>query len=84
MLALLACSAARVVSVDRLLDDLWGEDLPANPANGLQVRVSKLRRQVGEVIRRMPGGCLLDVDPDDVHRFAPLVSGRRFEDAIAL
>jgi DNA-binding SARP family transcriptional activator len=86
VLALLACSAPRVVPVDRLIDDLWGEDLPANPANALQVRVSKLRRQVGEVIRRMPGGYLLDVDPDDVdvHRFARLVSSRRFEEAIAV
>ena len=39
LLALLACSAGRVVTVDRLIDDLWGEQLPANPANALQLRV---------------------------------------------
>jgi predicted ATPase/DNA-binding SARP family transcriptional activator len=86
LLALLACSVGRVVPVDRLVDDLWREDLPANPANALQVRVSKLRRQVGELIRTRPGGYLLDVDPDDVdvHRFARLVSTRRFQEAVAV
>jgi DNA-binding SARP family transcriptional activator len=44
LLALLALNAGRVVAVPALVDSLWGEDLPANPANALQVRVSKLRR----------------------------------------
>ncbi len=72
LLAALACSARRVVEVDRLIDDLWGEDLPANPANALQVRVSKLRRQLGGRISTHPTGYALDVDPDDVDvvRFA--------------
>ena len=29
LLAALACSAGRVVAFDRLIDHLWGEDLPA-------------------------------------------------------
>ena len=44
LLALLALSAGRVVPVPALVDALWGEALPANPGNALQVRVSKLRR----------------------------------------
>ena len=44
LLALLALSAGRVVASSTLIDALWGEDLPANPDNALQVRVSKLRR----------------------------------------
>ena len=44
LLALLALSAGRVVAAATLIDALWGEDLPANPDNALQVRVSKLRR----------------------------------------
>ena len=86
LLATLACSAGRVVGVDRLVDDLWGEELPANPTNALQVRVSKLRRQLGGRIRTEPGGYRLEVEPDDVdvHRFARLVSGRRLEEALAL
>jgi DNA-binding SARP family transcriptional activator len=86
LLAALACSAGRVVPVDRLVDDLWGEDLPANPTNALQVRVSKLRRQLGGRVRREPAGYVLEVDPDevDVHRFARLVARRRFEEALAV
>ena len=86
LLAALACSAGRVVAVDRLVDDMWGDDLPANPTNALQVRVSKLRRQLGGRITTEPAGYRLDVDPDqvDVHRFARLVSGGRFGEALAL
>jgi len=43
-LALLALSAGRVVAVSTLVDALWGDELPSNPGNALQVRVSKLRR----------------------------------------
>ena len=78
LLGALACAAGRVVPVDRLIDDLWGERLPTNPANALQVRVSKLRRQVGAVVATRPPGYVLDVHPDDVdvHRFARLVAAR--------
>ena len=86
LLALLACSAGRAVPVDRLIDDLWGEDLPENPGNALQVRVSKLRRQVGDVIDMRPAGYVLEIDSDDVDvlRFSRLVAARRFEEALAL
>lgn len=85
LLAALACSAGRVVAFDRLIDDLWGEHL-ANPTNALQVRVSKLRRQLGGRITTQPVGYALEVDRDDVDvaRFARLVSGRRFDEALAL
>jgi len=86
LLGALACAAGRVVPVDRLIDDLWGERLPTNPANALQVRVSKLRRQVGAVVATRPPGYVLDVHPDDVdvHRFARLVAAGRFEEALAV
>lgn len=86
LLALLACAAGHVVGVERLIDALWGEDLPANPANALQVRVSKLRRQLGDVIVTQPAGYLLAVEPDDVdvHRFGRLVAAGRFDEALSL
>jgi hypothetical protein len=34
--ALLVLHAGRVVPTDRLVDSLWGEHLPADPANALQ------------------------------------------------
>src|SRR5918996_3394964 len=85
LLALLALSTGRVVPVPTLVDALWGEDLPANPDNALQVRVSKLRRALAalglpsEVITTRRPGYLLDVAPGEVDalRFAELVARAR-------
>ncbi|HST66035.1 MAG TPA: BTAD domain-containing putative transcriptional regulator [Mycobacteriales bacterium] len=82
LLALLALSAGRVVAVPALVDGLWGEDLPANPGNALQVRVSKLRRALstgGALVRTRPPGYVLDVDPGEVDalRFAERVAAAR-------
>ncbi|WP_279581306.1 AfsR/SARP family transcriptional regulator [Fodinicola feengrottensis] len=44
LLADLLVHAGHPVSADRLADDLWGDRLPANPANSLQTKVSQLRR----------------------------------------
>ncbi|MER7502176.1 BTAD domain-containing putative transcriptional regulator [Nonomuraea pusilla] len=70
------------VSVDRLVDDLWGEDPPANPPAALQVRVSQLRKALEDaepggknlVVSRAPG-YLLRPDPGavDAGRFADLL-----------
>jgi DNA-binding SARP family transcriptional activator len=87
LLARLALSPGRVVSVDTLTDALWGEDLPADAGNALQVRVSKLRRALiaagvpGEVLVTRAPGYMLAVEPAavDVRRFEHLLaSARRF------
>lgn len=44
LLAALVVSAGRTVPAERLIDRLWGERLPANPANALQQHVFSLRR----------------------------------------
>ncbi len=44
LLAALALEAGRVVSVDRLVDRIWGDDTPPAPMASLQVYVSQLRR----------------------------------------
>jgi predicted ATPase/DNA-binding SARP family transcriptional activator/tetratricopeptide (TPR) repeat protein len=45
LLALLLLSPGRLVPASTLIDRLWGDDdLPADPSNALQLRVSKLRR----------------------------------------
>lgn len=76
LLGLFALSPGETVSADRLIDDLWGEDLPANPANALQALVSRLRRSVGStvIVTRAPG-YVLDVDPAavDAVRFRSMV-----------
>jgi predicted ATPase/DNA-binding SARP family transcriptional activator len=48
LLADLLIHAGRPVSVDRLVEDLWGEAAPANLSAAVQVRVSQLRRALEE------------------------------------
>jgi predicted ATPase/DNA-binding SARP family transcriptional activator len=76
LLALLALRGGRVVPVDHLVDALWGEELPANPQNALQLRVSKLRRWLAglgidpAVLATRAPGYLLDVSPAAVDALA--------------
>ena len=80
LLADLLVHAGRVVAADRLVDDLWGEELPGNPANTLQGRVSALRRALGPagagLVVTSPPGYRLAVEPEqlDAGRFQRLVA----------
>ncbi len=67
LLALLALAVPHPVSDDRLVEGLWGEDQPANPANAVQALVSQLRRLLGPAaVERRGSGYLLAVGPDAV------------------
>ncbi|GLY84399.1 BTAD domain-containing putative transcriptional regulator [Actinoallomurus iriomotensis] len=69
LLIRLALDPGRVVTADRLADDLWGDGAPADPAGALQTLVARLRRAFhGERARLVshPAGYLLDVAPADV------------------
>ena len=46
LLAILLLHAHRVVSAERLAEDLWSGDRPASAAKGLQVHISRLRRRL--------------------------------------
>ncbi|WP_233583963.1 BTAD domain-containing putative transcriptional regulator [Micromonospora sp. CV4] len=79
LLADLLTNRNQVISTDRLIDDLWGDDAPANPAGALQVRVSQLRKALNdaepgarEMIESRPPGYLLRADAIDADRFAEL------------
>lgn len=83
LLAVLLLHEGRPVSADRLIDDLWGEDLPGNPAGALQAKVSQLRRVLGDtepdgraLVESRPAGYVLRVGAEavDTERFAALVS----------
>ncbi|MGC7093023.1 BTAD domain-containing putative transcriptional regulator [Amycolatopsis lurida] len=79
LLTLLLLDAGRVVSAEKLIEGLYGERAPANPANALQSQVSRLR-QAGIAVDLLPAGYRLDVDPAtvDAHRFEQLAAdGRR-------
>jgi DNA-binding SARP family transcriptional activator len=79
LLADLLVHAGRVVAADRLVEDLWGDRPPGNPANTLQGRVSALRRALGPdgagLVVTRPPGYVLEVDPEqvDASRFEGLV-----------
>ncbi|WP_329256036.1 winged helix-turn-helix domain-containing protein [Actinoallomurus sp. NBC_01490] len=73
LLIRLALDPGRVVTADRLADDLWGDDAPADPAGALQTLVARLRRAFGDERARIvshPAGYLLDVAPADVDAVA--------------
>ena len=84
LLALLLLHANAVVSSDRLLDELWGEETPESGAAALRVRVSQLRKALpGDVLQTRPSGYLLRVEADqlDLHRFERLAEhGRRAQE----
>ena len=87
LLALLLIHVNRVVSTDRILDELWGDDAEGKE-NALWVYVSRLRsvlepgrveRGESSVLLTRDHGYTLSVDPDsvDAHRFeAAAVEGR--------
>ena len=83
LLALLLLNAGKVVSTDRLMDELWAGEPPRTAATSLQNLVSSLRKLVGrEHVVTRPPGYLLDVDPRqvDVGRLeALLVEAKRAE-----
>jgi DNA-binding SARP family transcriptional activator len=62
VLALLLLDAGRVVSVDRLVDALWGEQPPRTAVTSLQNFVSQLRKTLGpEILETKPPGYRLNV-----------------------
>jgi DNA-binding SARP family transcriptional activator/tetratricopeptide (TPR) repeat protein len=67
LLAVLAMSAGKVVSIERLADMVWGEDLPANARRSVQTYVTRLRSTLGsETISTAGAGYVLNIDPNDV------------------
>lgn len=58
LLALLIASRDRSVSVEALIDGLWGDDPPATARKSVQVHVSNLRRALGAdgALKTTPGG----------------------------
>ena len=75
VLAALALQPGVVVSSDRLIDIVWGDQAPATAATTLQSHVSHLRRALGDkatIVARPPGYVLemgeagADVDATDV------------------
>ena len=87
VLAILLLNANEPVSRDRLVDGVWGEQPPANPAQALDTYVSRLRKVLGpERIERGGGGYVLRVHRGelDVDRFEELAAAGKFNEALAV
>ena len=91
ILVVLVLRRGHTVTSDFLVDVLWGDELPRNPANALQIQVSYLRKTLGAadpsgsaVLETQAGGYALVVDPEqiDAHRFE--VASRSFAPLKAL
>ena len=69
LLAILLLHANEVVSSDRLIEELWGEQPPASAAKSLQVHVSRLRKALEDCSDRVvtrPNGYLLHVEAGEL------------------
>ncbi len=90
LLALLVIHANHVLSTDRIIDELWGEQPPSDGARNVRVYVSRLRevlepdrakRAPGRLIVTEPSGYALRIDPENIDalRFERLVGEAREE-----
>ncbi|MBA9005062.1 BTAD domain-containing putative transcriptional regulator [Thermomonospora cellulosilytica] len=86
LLADLIVHDGRTAPAARLIDDLWGDRPPANPAGALQARVSQLRRALEDaepggrdLVVTRPQGYALQITGDtvDARRFADLTERAR-------
>ncbi|GAA3516643.1 ATP-binding protein [Actinocatenispora rupis] len=67
LLAALAAAHCRAVPTDRLIEDVWGDDAPANANKALQVLVSRVRAAYGaDAIVREDAGYRLGVPAGEV------------------
>ena len=82
VLVMLALHVNQLVSVDRLVDGLWGQTPPESAVNAVQVYISRLRKtlqaeqpdsRAGPLRRRTPGYLLeLEAEQVDLYRFERL------------
>jgi class 3 adenylate cyclase/tetratricopeptide (TPR) repeat protein len=76
LLALLLLHANQVLSQERLVHELWGEEAPGTVRKSLQVRVAGLRKGLGpDRVATVGPGYVLRVEPDelDLERFERLL-----------
>jgi DNA-binding SARP family transcriptional activator/pimeloyl-ACP methyl ester carboxylesterase len=64
LLARLLLDANRTVAAERLVDDLWGAEVPESAQKMIQIYVSQLRKVLPEgMLRTRPPGYAIEVDP---------------------
>ncbi|MFD0362458.1 BTAD domain-containing putative transcriptional regulator [Nocardia sp. GCM10030253] len=81
LLADLLVNGGQPVSADRLIDDIWADDPPGNPAGTLAAKASQLRRALEDA---EPGGRDLVVSPPPGYRLGGTdVDASRFRALVA-
>jgi len=66
VLAALVANRGHVVTADTLIGALWGDNPPPTALATLRTYVSRLRAQIGDVLRTRGSGFMLDVPANDV------------------
>ncbi|MGW7680680.1 BTAD domain-containing putative transcriptional regulator [Kribbella sp. NPDC054772] len=93
LLADLLVHEGRPVPADRLIDDLWGSELPGNPPGTLSAKVSQLRRAFEDaesgsrsLVRSGPAGYSIAVESStyDALRFRELLAAGSVDEALTL
>lgn len=81
LVAVLLLHANQAVSVDRLVDDLWGDSPPPTAPKIVRNYVSLLRRELGDRLVTRSPGYLLRVDPGELDstRLEQAVESRELE-----
>jgi DNA-binding winged helix-turn-helix (wHTH) protein len=83
LLAMLVVHLNRVVPLDAIVEELWGERLPASASASVQSLVSRLRRSLSDLCAEV-GGCLRGREPGYVLEADPAqVDANRFEELVA-
>jgi DNA-binding SARP family transcriptional activator/pimeloyl-ACP methyl ester carboxylesterase len=75
LLARLLLDVNRTVATERLIDDLWGEEVPETAPKMVQIYVSQLRKLLPDgTLATRPPGYAIELDPQsiDVMRFQQL------------
>lgn len=80
LLAILLLHAGEIVPIDRLIDQLWGENPPRTAGHSIQIYISELRKAIERldgrrILATRPPGYQLDVDPAsiDARQFERLI-----------
>ena len=80
LLALLLLHANRTLALERIVDDLWGDDVPETAQKMVQVYVSHLRKLLpAGTLQTRPPGYALVLEPEqlDLNRFVTALTEAR-------
>jgi DNA-binding SARP family transcriptional activator len=75
ILALLAAEVGHPVSLDRMVDDVYGEEASEGARRSARTFISMIRRELGDAVQKQGSGYVLTVEPSAIDAF-------RFEEQV--